>query len=450
MRLPGLNSAPVRFSNISGFALIEMIGVMAIIAILAGAMAPFLLNQIDTSEADAEQIALDAIMEGIRSYYLDENAATYGSLPPILGWQVALVPPPPLPNYVGTSAADLTRNNRDVARLYLSNNANLTTVPQVTIASHLIVGGAAGAVPAAFANGCIGSARGLPDPCNNSPGDVTDDMGNGIPGPSIKVANLNLAKERDAIIQRVRTELLAPFVAVIESSVVLDCPGINVNPPNPVTTNINASTSAALTAAAATMTFLDYWGNTIQVTKASPNTLTVWSTGPGAALLVPPANPNPLFLTATCPSFDVNEQLSIIADTVVGAAVAQNPFGAFPATLAAAGVTNANDPWGTVIVYAPAATSFTLTSLGPDLVAGGGDDIVLTKSANELNGLYAAMGRGFGAQPVSPSANYANCAAVDGWMTGVGGCDTGLGYLINASDCNIAIAYDQECTVSGY
>ncbi|RLA17842.1 MAG: hypothetical protein DRQ60_00940 [Gammaproteobacteria bacterium] len=61
------------------------------------------------------------------------------------------------------------------------------------------------------------------------------------------------------------------------------------------------------------------------------------------------------------------------------------------------------------------------------------------------------MGRGFGAEPVSPSVNYANCGAVDGWMTAPGNnCNTAINYLINASECDIAIAYDMECTVAGY
>ncbi|HAC34818.1 MAG TPA: hypothetical protein DCF45_09900, partial [Gammaproteobacteria bacterium] len=56
-----------RISNAKkGFALIEVIGVIAVMAILAGAMAPFLLQVLDRGEGDAEQAALEAIAEGIR------------------------------------------------------------------------------------------------------------------------------------------------------------------------------------------------------------------------------------------------------------------------------------------------------------------------------------------------------------------------------------------------
>ena len=165
---------------------------------------------------------------------------------------------------------------------------------------------------------------------------------------------------------------------------------------------------------------------------------------------------NPLYLTANCaPGSDVTEQLNEIANAVTGYAATQNPI-VLPAVVgwnATAGLSAAEilDPWGTAITFTTVTGSFTLTSLGPDAGAGGGDDIGLTKSFSELVGLFAAMGRGYDTvAPVSPSGNYANCAAVDAWMAGAGGCDTALGYLINASNCNTAIAYDQECTVAGY
>ena len=162
-----------RISNAKkGFALIEVIGVIAVMAILAGAMAPFLLQVLDRGEGDAEQAALEAIAEGIRQHYLDESSANYGTLPANFA---AIV------GYAGNSLNDLTTNGRGVGRLYASNGANLSQIPQVTVATHLLVGGAA---PTAMA--CAGSAEIAVDPCGDSPGATTDDMPAGInipPGP---------------------------------------------------------------------------------------------------------------------------------------------------------------------------------------------------------------------------------------------------------------------------
>ena len=188
-----------------GFALLEMIGVIAIMGILAGAMAPLLLNQLDNSEADAEQVALEAIAEGIRQYYRDEAVATYGALPPNLTALAGV--------YVGASAADLTSNDRGIARLYVNNGADLTTIPQVTVMSHLLVGGAA---PTALAAGCAGNALIAADPCGDSPVTDTDDMPAGIATGLIKVVNLNLAEERSALIQRIQNRYLAPVVSAVE------------------------------------------------------------------------------------------------------------------------------------------------------------------------------------------------------------------------------------------
>ena len=437
-----------------GFALIEMIGVLMIIAILAGAMAPFLLNQIDRAEGDAEQMALEAIAIGIQEFYLDDsNPATYGTLPGAgaATWQADLAG-----NYVGRGVAELTTNNRDVARLYSPLYPDFTAAPRITIASHALLGGQP--VPAGFAGGCIGSADAAVDPCGN--GQVVDFMVNGIARDYIKVVNLNLAEQRAAIIERVKNRYLAPAVEFFESLPNDVCSGIadipSFAPVIPADGELNTVLGLpgvnGIVAGVPVIEVNDFWAQPIKVTKFGGRII-IWSDGPLGAGVTPGDDPaNPLYMTATCaPGSDVVEQLGRIADTLVGAAVAQNPFLAFPGTLAAAGVANGNDPWGTAIVYVPAATSFTITSLGPDIVAGGGDDIVLTKSANELTGLYAAMGRGFGAEPVSPSVNYANCGAVDGWMTAPGNnCNTAINYLINASECDIAIAYDMECTVAGY
>lgn len=455
---------------IGGFALIEMIGVLAIMAVLAGAMAPFLLNQIDNSEADAEQLALDAIAEGIRAYFLDENAATYGSLPANL---TALAG-----SYVGANAADLTTNGRDVNRLYASNGANLATIPQVSVVSHLLLGGAA---PTAIAAGCIGSAQVAVDPCGDSPGGVgvtTDDMPAGISNGLIKVVNLNLAEERAKIIFTEKRRFLDPAAEAFTNLPNDVCQGITANTDFTAPTDLSAIT--AITAAYPNIQTVDSWGTRLRVNKFVDR-IVVWSEGPTAlAAIDPPVNP--LFATTACaPGSDVNEQLEQIADSVVGTMLAQVPGPiSLPATLVAAGVSSADDddPWGNSInfvagrnsysnggVITAEPNSFVIWSNGPDGVnnSTGGDDVWLNRRAGEISGIFGMLGRSYvTSEPGSPSAQY-DCTGspaplpVDNWLEDLpsdlppgGGCKTALGYLINASECNIAIAYDQECTVAGY
>lgn len=444
-----------------GFALIEMIGVIAIMAVLAGAMAPFLLNQLDNSEADAEQLALDAIAEGIGAFYLDQNAATYGSLPPNLNVLAG--------NYVGASAADLTVNDRDVNRLYVSNGANLSTIPQASVVSHLLLGGAA---PTALAAGCIGSAQVAADPCGDSPGTTTDDMPAGISNGLIKVVNLNLAEARAEIIATEKRRFLTPAAEAFRSLPNDVCQGIATNTDFTAPTNLNAI--AEITAANPNIQTVDSWGTQVRVNKFVDR-IVVWSEGPTAVAAIDPPI-NPLFVTTSCESgSDVNEQLEQIADSVVGTMLAQIPGPiSLPATLAAAGVSAADDddPWGNNInfvvgrnnysnggVITAETDSFVIWSNGPDGVnnSTGGDDVWLNRRADEIKGIFGAMGRTYvTSEPTSPDPGVYDCTAsaapqtVDNWMTGAGGCDTALGYLINASNCNQAIAYDQECTVAGY
>ncbi len=421
-----------RISNAKkGFALIEVIGVIAVMAILAGAMAPFLLQVLDRGEGDAEQAALEAIAEGIRQHYLDESSANYGTLPANFA---AIV------GYAGNSLNDLTTNGRGVGRLYASNGANLSQIPQVTVATHLLVGGAA---PTAMA--CAGSAEIAVDPCGDSPGATTDDMPAGINTNLIKIVNLNLARERAEIIKRVQNRYLAPVVSAAEGLVNDVCSSIADG-----TYDIDNAALPAELANAAPLNADDLWGNKIQLTKTAER-LVFWSSGPGGLPAVPA---NPLFMTAACsPGSELDELLARIADTVVGYAGTQNPID-LPATLAIAGLsaTETQDPWGNGIVYTLSGGGFTLTSNGVDGAAGGGDDVALAVSYNELVGIFTVLGKSYvTVEPVSPvPANYADCAAVDGWMSGAGGCDTALGYLINASNCNTAIAYDSECTFAGY
>ena len=428
----------------SGFALIEMIGVIAIMAILAGAMAPFLLNQIDNSDADAEQLALEAIAEGVRQYYRDASVATYGTLPANLAALSG--------TYVAASGTGLTESVRGIDRLYANNLADLTSIPQVTILSHLLVGGAA---PTGLAATCIGIAQVAEDPCGDSPGTVTDDMPVGIGTGLIKVVNLNLAAERSALIEYIQGYYLAPVVSAVEGLSNDVCQQIANG-----TSTINGldlagnAIPAELLASAPGAT--DLWGNTLQVTKTD-NRLDIWSSGPVAMAAVPA---NPLYLSASCaPGSDLDQQFESIFNAIVGYAANQSPISlpddnpAAPLTwnaIVGLSVGDIADPWGNAITYGEVGNDVTLTSLGPDGGVGG-DDITTTKSSNEFTGLFANMGLSFNvAEPVSPfPADYVDCSVVEAWL-GAEDCDTALGYLTNASNCNEAIVYDQECTVAGY
>ncbi len=57
-----------RLNLITGFTLMELIGVMAVMAIMAGALAPSLFDSIDRAYADAEQQNLEALNNSLENY----------------------------------------------------------------------------------------------------------------------------------------------------------------------------------------------------------------------------------------------------------------------------------------------------------------------------------------------------------------------------------------------
>lgn len=395
-----------------GFALVELIAVLAIMAILAGAMAPLLLSNIDRAEKDREQQALEAIAEGIRAYYLDESSpANYGRLPPDATWNTDLT----AGNYVAGSAADILTNNRDVARFYVSNAADITMDPMVTLASHIAVGGTA--IPASFAATCVGAAHVNRDPCSNP--EVTP-YAMDLLATDMRVVNLNLAPERRRIIERVREEFLEPVVALIELLPLQECRGV-VDGDYPIT-GLAIPVSVRNTARPN-----DVWGFDLRLSKNGAQ-WTVRSTGPGGADPVG----NPLTATALCTTQDdLAADFQRVSDAILGAADAVSPR-ILPTVVEYAALTvDKSDPWGNDLVYALdalAGNGFTLTSNGPDGGAGGGDDIPFTMDANTVVGHFARLGIHF------PGPDESDCAGAEDVLTS--SCGTVIEYLLHAAECN--------------
>jgi prepilin-type N-terminal cleavage/methylation domain-containing protein len=96
----------------SGFSLLEMIGVLAIMAILAGALAPGALRSIERAAVRAEASTLAALGEQIE-FYAHEN----GAPPSTTEWTTRLAA-------LGNLApADIATNRRGVPRVYILDPA---------------------------------------------------------------------------------------------------------------------------------------------------------------------------------------------------------------------------------------------------------------------------------------------------------------------------------------
>lgn len=92
----------------TGFTLIEMIGVLAIMAIMASVMVPTTLRTVENAAVKAESETMANLAEQIRSYVREKAA-----LPGAASWDTDLAPS------VELSSAQILTNKRQVNRLYV-------------------------------------------------------------------------------------------------------------------------------------------------------------------------------------------------------------------------------------------------------------------------------------------------------------------------------------------
>jgi prepilin-type N-terminal cleavage/methylation domain-containing protein len=100
----------------AGFTLIEMIGVLAIMTVLASVMTPNLLHSIERTAVRAEADNLRALGEEMKLYLRDNAAMPSTAVPPTVpNWTTQLA------TYSSLSSADILTNRRQMARLYVTD-----------------------------------------------------------------------------------------------------------------------------------------------------------------------------------------------------------------------------------------------------------------------------------------------------------------------------------------
>ena len=104
--------SPPRLGAAVGFTLIELIGVMAIIAILASVLAPNALRAIDRAAVTAEVTTLQNLGDQVKLCLRAQ-----GTLPTPANWTVAVG------GFADLSPADIATNRRQMARVYLTDPA---------------------------------------------------------------------------------------------------------------------------------------------------------------------------------------------------------------------------------------------------------------------------------------------------------------------------------------
>jgi len=108
----------------AGFTMIEMIGVLAVIAILASVITPNALRAIERAAVTAEAQTLRNLGGQVKLYL-----SAQGTAPTSANWTVALG------NYADLSPSDIAVNKRQIARVYLTDPAVVPTRRVIILSS---------------------------------------------------------------------------------------------------------------------------------------------------------------------------------------------------------------------------------------------------------------------------------------------------------------------------
>ena len=112
----------------NGFSLIEMIGVLAIMAILAGAIVPNALKSIDRAAVRSEKSNLENLADSLKLYL-----KTNGNIPTPANWATTLA------TLNDLNATDISQNDRGINRSFI-RESNSTTPNRVLILSSMRTG----------------------------------------------------------------------------------------------------------------------------------------------------------------------------------------------------------------------------------------------------------------------------------------------------------------------
>ncbi|MEO6001806.1 MAG: type II secretion system protein [Opitutus sp.] len=124
-----------------GFTLIELIGVMAIMAIMASVLVPNVLKSIDRAAVAAEAQTLHQLGSQVKLYLQANAVPPSTAIPPTVpNWTTQLA------TYADLNAADVAKNRRQVARTYVLEPV---TGPAVSGRALLISSMRSGLVPPA-------------------------------------------------------------------------------------------------------------------------------------------------------------------------------------------------------------------------------------------------------------------------------------------------------------
>ena len=123
LQLPKSNPS-YRLRTPAAFTLIEMIGVLAIMAIIAGVLAPNALRSLDRTAVNLEAQNLSVLGDQIKLYLRDQGAA-----PTAANWTTVLA------SYAGMSTTDLATNRRQMGRVYLTDPATNPTQRVLVLSS---------------------------------------------------------------------------------------------------------------------------------------------------------------------------------------------------------------------------------------------------------------------------------------------------------------------------